>query len=364
MPTPVAPPVMHVFHCDHCQHLVFFESATCVQCGRLLAYLPDQRMVGSLDEGGDGAWKSPLEPEQRAYRLRPNYAEHNVCNWAIPAGSEQEYCDSCDLTRTIPDLSDMAAKQAWYRYEVAKRRVLYSLVQLGISPVSKSVDPERGLAFEILADPVDPEAPPILTGHADGLITLNLAEADDAERERRRLQMHEPYRTLVGHIRHELGHYYWDRLIAGSDRLDAYRALFGDDREDYAQALQRHYDAGPAPDWQERYVSAYASTHAWEDWAETWAHYLHITDAIETAADSGLSIRPRRRDQPSAKITGKAIARGPEGFDQLMNEWFPLTFVLNNLNRGLGLPDAYPFVLSKPAVEKLRFVHETVYHAG
>ena len=221
--------------------------------------------------------------------------------------------------------------------------------------------PERGLAFEFLADPEADGAPPVLTGHDDGVITLNVAEADEVERERRRVRLHEPYRTLLGHFRHEVGHYYWDRLIKDSPLIDDFRERFGDERQDYDQALQQHYDQGPRIDWQQQFVSAYASVHPWEDWAETWAHYLHMTDTLETAAACGLTLRPRRADEPMLKSPPPALpATRFAAFDRLIDDWFPLTYVLNNLNRGMGLPDGYPFVLSPPAVEKLKFVHETL----
>lgn len=356
---------MRVFHCDHCQHLLFFESSHCVSCGHVLAYLPDLDVVGSLDPLDDGLWSSPLESAAgRKYRLCQNYTEHNVCNWAVPHDSPHALCESCRLTSVIPDLTREGNKEAWYRLETAKRRLLYSLERLGCSPPNKLDDPEGGLTFEFLADPDDPNAPAVLTGHADGLITLNLAEADDAERERRRLQMGEPYRTLLGHFRHEVGHYYWDRLIANSDRLGAFRELFGDESVDYAESLRQHYDQGPSPNWQERFVSSYAGAHPWEDWAETWAHYLHMTDALETAAHCGLSVRPRRKDEPAVQKVVAVDADRRVHFDRLLDSWFPLTYVLNNLNRGLGLPDGYPFVLSEPVIEKLRFIHDMIEEVG
>jgi hypothetical protein len=233
---------------------------------------------------------------------------------------------------------------------------MYTLLNLRLPTAPKSRD-ARGLAFEFLADQPGAQT---LTGHADGVITINLAEADDAERERRRRALGEPYRTLLGHMRHEVGHYYWDRLIDGTDRHGEFRALFGDERDDYEAALQRHYANGPAADWQTQFVSAYASAHPWEDWAETWAHYLHITDTLETAAACGVSIRPRRRDEPTMADAPAGAGTLAGRFDRLIASWFPLTYLLNSLNRGLGIADAYPFVLSPPAIEKLRFVHETV----
>jgi hypothetical protein len=192
------------------------------------------------------------------------------------------------------------------------------------------------------------------------VITLNIAEADDAVREKRRFELGEPYRTLLGHFRHEIGHYYWDRLIKNSARIDGFRILFGDEREDYGKALERHYRQGAPADWQNRFVSAYASAHAWEDWAETWAHYLHMADTLETAIGCGLSLQPRRQDEPALTPDISTSAPRSAPFDALIERWAPLAYVLNNLNRGLGMPDAYPFVLPPVAIEKLRFVHETI----
>jgi hypothetical protein len=258
----------------------------------------------------------------------------------------------------IPDLSQAGNKEAWYRLEVAKRRLVYSLIALSLPVQNKDDDPDRGLAFEFLSGSTASQGTPILTGHAEGVITINIAEANDVEREKRRLAMREPYRTLLGHFRHEIGHYYWDRLVRFSDRLDSFRELFGDERIDYQQALEHHYEHGAPADWQQRFVSAYASSHPWEDWAESWAHYLHMTDTLETAAATGLSLKPRRRDEPTLKAQTKLPLQS--SFDQMIENWLSLTYVLNNLSRGLGLPDGYPFVLSEPVIEKLRFIHETV----
>jgi hypothetical protein len=351
---------MKVFHCDHCDHLVFFESVQCVRCEHPLAYLPDLGVTGSLDRDGE-TWVSPLKrAEGRHYRLCRNYSEQQVCNWAVPADTEEPYCLSCRLTRTIPNLAAQSAKAAWYKIETAKRRLVYSLIRLNLPIASKVDDPENGMAFDFLADSEGPNEPKVLTGHADGVITLNIAEADDAERERRKHELYEPFRTLLGHFRHEIGHYYWDRLIRDSDRLGAFRKLFGDDRESYAEALDRHYKNGPPPDWHNQFISAYSSMHPWEDWAETWAHYLHMSDALETAMTCGLSLRPKRAGEPTLKADPKVIAPEPTAFEAMIDSWYALTYVLNNLNRGLGLQDGYPFVLSSPVIEKLRFVHETI----
>lgn len=348
---------MKIFHCDHCQQLVFFENVACVKCERPLAYVPELADIASLEAAGENLWRSRAG---HTYRLCQNYSQHNVCNWAVPADDPAVLCASCRLTRVIPDLTVAENKQAWYRLEVAKRRLVYTLLALRLPLATKADDPDHGLAFEFLADAGAPGGQSVLTGHNDGVIIINVAEADDAKREKRRLDMHEPYRTLLGHFRHEIGHYYWDRLVRTSDRLDAFRQLFGDDRRDYAEALQRHYEQGAPADWQERFISAYASAHPWEDWAESWAHYLHMTDVLETAAGCGLTLRPPRADEPSLKAAVDSRGTPPRSFDRMIDAWFPLTYVLNELNRGMGLAEAYPFVLSRPAVDKLRFVHETV----
>jgi len=362
---------MKTFHCSHCQNLIYFENTRCLECDYTLAYLPDRQTMSALQPGTDGTW-SPAEtsPEtsaqQSSYRLCANYTEQNVCNWAALASEPDALCLSCRLTRVIPNLGEAGNHEAWCRLETAKRRMLYSLLHLNLPLRSKAEDATAGLAFEFLNDADQPngDRSRVLTGHDNGLITVNVAEADDVYRERQRQQQHEPYRTLLGHFRHEIGHYYWDRLIQGDARLEQFRRLFGDERDDYQQSLDRHYRDGPPADWGRRFISAYASMHAWEDWAETWAHFLHMSDALQTARAVGISVNPRKPGEPSLK--GEAdLSRAVTGrFDAMLTAWWPLTYALNNLTRGLGLADGYPFVLSPPVIEKLRFVHDVIADHG
>ncbi len=229
-------------------------------------------------------------------------------------------------------------------------------------PLQNRIDnPENGLAFDFLADSPDPTGPKVMTGHDNGLITIALVEADDAERERRRTQMNEPYRSLLGHFRHEVGHYFWDVLIRDGGRLEDCRAVFGDDSQDYDAALQTHYKNGPPADWQERYVSQYASTHPWEDWAETWAHYLHIIDTLEMARAFGIRVKPRlvRDETLTAEIDLDPYDTAT--MTEIIDAWLPLTFAMNSLNRAMGNADLYPFVLSPAVVTKLSFVHDVVH---
>ena len=351
---------MKIFHCTSCENLVFFENTVCVRCQHKLAYLPDVENVVALEPERENVWRSIL-PDAHSYRLCDNYSRENVCNWAVPDEDDHGLCRSCRFTQVVPDLTVPTNREAWYKLEVAKRRLLYTLWRLGCPLKDRLKDPRSGLAFKFLSDIQDCPADPVLTGHADGVITINVAEADDVERERRRQELHEPYRTLLGHFRHEVGHYYWDRLIKDTPMVDAFRECFGDERQDYAGALHEYYKQGPPQDWQNRYVTAYAAAHPWEDWAETWAHYLHMTDTLETAAGCGLSLRPQRSDEPMLEVTADPINRDARAFHELVENWFPLTYVLNNLNRCLGMADAYPFVLSSAVIDKLRMVHYAIY---
>ncbi len=280
----------------------------------------------------------------------------------MPADAPLPFCIACRLNQTIPDLSAPGNQLLWQRLETEKRRLVYSLLRLGLPVVPRSQD-AAGLAFDFLADPAPSfnEGGRVLTGHAAGLITLNVAEADPVVRERMRAEMAEPYRTILGHFRHESGHYYWDRLVRDGPWLDQVRALFGDDTVDYGAALQRHYDAGPPAGWQDRFISAYASMHAWEDWAESWAHYLHIIDTAETAAEFGLSVHPKVGTSANLFVkSGIDPYRQPD-FRVILAHWLPLTYALNSLNRSMGHDHVYPFVLPEPVIEKLGLVHRIVH---
>jgi hypothetical protein len=286
------------------------------------------------------------------------------CNWMLAADDPNPLCIACRLNRTIPNLDDEDNARYWALIEVAKRRLVSQLLALGLPVKSKAnEDEEHGLMFDFLRSP--PQGPHVLTGHANGLITLNVEEADAAKREKIRLELHEPYRTLLGHFRHEIGHYYWDRLVLNSQWLERFRKLFGDERANYAAALKANYDNGPPADWADRFISSYASTHPWEDWAETWAHYLHMIDSLGTAFGFGLdaddlesTIQPFERD---ALYVPDDI--GAERFLSLLNSWIEMTMVLNELARSMGQLDFYPFVMSKAVVAKLQFVHLVVQDA-
>jgi hypothetical protein len=276
----------------------------------------------------------------------------------IEGNDTNSFCISCRLNTLIPNLSVPGNIDRWQKLEMAKRRIIYTIMRLGLPMEGAPQENRPALRFSFVGDLNGGPAP--LTGHSDGLIVVNIAEADDAERERRRVNLHEPYRTLLGHLRHEVAHYYWDRLIANGKWLPEFRKLFGDETSDYEAALQQHYQNGSPPDWQTRHVSAYARAHPWEDWAETWAHYFHIMDMVETAESFGIALAP---NHPAAKSMTATPRNGFDvnmSFGAVLENWFPLTYALNSFNRGMGLHDVYPFVLSNQAIEKLQFIDQVV----
>ena len=348
-----------------CGKPVFFRNSACLSCGAQLGYDPELTTLIALEEGDTpGSLVRHGDTGGKHYQRCANFDTAAGCNWLLPHGSTEPLCRACCVNRTIPDQSDPQNQMLWGRIELAKRRLMSQLLDLGLPALSKEKeDPEHGLAFDFLR--ALPDEPPVMTGHANGVITLNVEEADDAVREKVRAAMHEPYRTLLGHLRHEVGHYYWDRLIWDSPWLDDFRTLFGDERESYADALKRHYDNGAPADWDQRFVSPYASSHPWEDWAETWAHYLHIEDTLVTALSFGLGAGDVEIDtEPFTKdVLWQPDVAGASEFLELVNAWVELTGVLNELSRSMGVHDFYPFVLNRPVVAKLQFIHCVVREA-
>ena len=342
---------MKLFTCPHCGHRLYFENAQCLNCASLVLYDPERSEF--ILSGGNA--------------IQCTNAKECGCNWTAEPG--QSFCRACALNKTIPDLSIAGNHERWVRVEAAKKRAIYSLLAHGLAVGPKQhPDDEVGIAFDFLADPIGPGSEHVLTGHDNGLITLNVAEADSSEREKMRAEMGENYRTLLGHFRHELGHYYWDRLIRDDpDRLAEFRALFGDESADYDLALQNHYANGAPPDWEKRHISAYAASHPWEDFAETWAHYLHITDTLEMVralnlplgkldTDAGDDLPDSDKGQPPvASAAGATLPLEP--FERTLARWLVLSEASNSINRCMGLPDLYPFVISGVTAGKLGFVH-------
>lgn len=339
-------------HFCQCGQETFFGNLQCSRCGTELGFDPaSQRQFSiSADPNNPDQWIEYNKPEGPRYKIC-SHREHDIqCNWLVSIDDDYDQCLSCRLTRTIPMLDQPNNMQRWVALEGAKRRMLYGLLRLGLIITNRFDNPTHGLLFDFLEDKrTNPNIldETIYTGHDSGVITLNVAEADPSLREAARVAMNEPYRTLVGHFRHEIGHYFWEILIHNTTNHVAFRELFGNEDEDYQQALEQHYDNGPRENWAEHHISAYASSHPHEDWAETWAHYLLMSDAVEIAV--AFNIIP-------------TVDQG-QYFDQWLTEWMELSIVLNALNRSTGHYDAYPFVLSEKVREKLKFIHDVVVSA-
>ena len=339
---------MLTFSCV-CGNRLFFGNTGCLACGRELGFLPQARLLTPLGPADNGASLQALSvPGTPRVRRCANH-EAAGCNWLVPDDDARSLCLACRLTQVIPDLDTARNRLYWQRLEAAKRYLICDLLRLGLPLADRHTDAERGLSIDFMGDQYTPEGvETITTGHQGGRITINIAEADDVHREAQRVSLGEGYRTLLGHLRHESGHYYWMRLIeADPARLAAFRQHFGDERRDYHAAMTAYYNAGPTGDWSAAHISAYASAHPWEDWAETWAHYLHITDAMETALDFGLISRSE-----------------PDDFEADLARWGELSQAINALSRSVGASDPYPFTIVETVAAKLRFIHGLMPPAG
>lgn len=340
---------MRTFTCS-CENTLFFDNSRCLRCGKEVGFCPTCRSVVALHPRPEGGWHcgSPLCGASLVKCF--NYQQHDVCNRCVSAegAAGPALCGYCSLNRTTPDLSVPAFVVKWYRLEAAKRRLLYALDLIGLPYRWPEGDPRPKLRFDFRADAV-PEAgvwrpvgdERVFTGHSGGLITINVREADHAERERLRVDLGEEHRTLIGHFRHEIAHYYWEVLIYGRAE-EASRAVFGDhDRPTYQEALKAYYERGAPADWRERYVSAYATMHPWEDFAETFATYLDMVSVLDTASHFGFTRTPPRFGD----------------FDAMATQYKSLGIGLNEINRSMGLLDLVPEVLVGPVRDKMRFVH-------
>jgi hypothetical protein len=332
---------VRAYVCDHCGLLLFFENSLCLRCGTPQGFLPSRLDLATLEPGSE---------DERTLRRCANSVIAE-CNWLLEPHEPGDLWLSCRLTRTRPNDADAQGMAGFAVTEGAKRRVLAVLLDIGL-PVR-----EGELSFDLLSSTYEP----VTTGHADGVITIDLAEADPVHRERMRAELGEPYRTVLGHLRHEVGHYYQPVLAPeGSAARERCRDLMGDDREDYAQALERHYVEGPPPDWPERHVSAYATMHPWEDWAETFAHYLHISDVLQTAIAYGVTVAGPSVLAADAAPLYSYPAAVPGDLRAMLEAWLPLTYALNAINRSLGEDDLYPFVLAPAVIDKLAFIDSLV----
>ena len=352
---------MRLFLCQHCQLTLLFENTKCERCDHQLGYLPDRGVLSAVEPNGAN-WTALAFPDQ-TYRFCANW-EHEGCNWMVTPDEHHALCAACRHNRTIPDISNPIYRSRWQKIEAAKRRLIYTLINLSLPLPTAASGDEQPLVFDFLANPPDaPGAPKVMTGHDNGIITVSLVEADDAIREQLRVSMGEPYRTLLGHFRHECGHFYWDKLVRDGGKIDSCRAIFGDESENYEDALKRHYASGAPPTWQQEFVSAYATSHPWEDFAETFAHYLHIVDTLETARAFGLRTRPAVPDGDVLRAKIEFDPHRCRDINQIIDVWLPLTLAMNCINRSMGQPDLYPFVLSPRVIDKLGYIGNLIHAA-
>lgn len=361
---------MKLFQCQCCGQVLHFENSACLRCGHNLGYLPERNALIALEPGGEaepGLWSESngegAAKDSKRWRFCIN-RELGGCNWLLPAlapdaAADEGLCPACQHNRTIPDLSNEEHRALWQEMETAKRRMFYTLIRLGLPRPAPGDNHPEPMIFDFKADEPGSEER-VLTGHADGVVTINLIEADDAERERMRSEMGEAYRTLLGHFRHEIGHYYWDILVRDGGETDSFRAVFGDESVSYAESLQHHYEQGAPAGWEQSYVSSYATMHPWEDWAETWAHYLHMVDTLETAASFGMEIDPGVDEDGELSADIDFNPYRVRKIARLTNAWMPLTVAMNAMARSMGQQDIYPFVLPQPVQDKLGYVHNLV----
>jgi hypothetical protein len=322
------------FRCRVCNNPLHFENSMCVSCGTALGYSRAERAIVPVDEQG-----RYVDAEGLVWHVCRNL-DLSGCTWLAPLEGGQ--CFACDLTRTRPNDADAEGLAKFPAAERAKRHLVAELDTLGFPVVGKQTDPENGLAFDLLSSAPGVGNEQVVIGHEDGIVTIDLAESDAAYRERVRAELDEPYRTMLGHFRHEVGHYYEWQLVRDELRRPC-RELFGDETLDYRAELDRHYGQGPPEGWEASYISTYATMHPFEDFAETWAHFLHICDTVETASEYGLT--------PVAPVSAFSSFR-----DLVTRVWMPLSVALNMINRSMGKDDLYPFVIPGPVLDKLDFV--------
>jgi hypothetical protein len=320
------------FSCGVCGNALYFENSVCVACGTRLGFSREQRAIVPVSDAGEY-----VDTRGRTWHVCRNLAVA-ACTWLTEVAGDA--CFSCRLTRTRPHDGDAAGLKAFKIAEEAKRRLVVDLDSRGFPIVPRTEDRENGLAFDLLSS-VDRD---VTTGHKSGIITLDLAEGDDAHREKVRIELAEPYRTMLGHFRHEVGHYIEWQHVRG-DLIERARELFGNEEQSYSDAIERHYSDGPPEGWEQSYISMYATMHPFEDFAETFAHYLHISDTIETAVAHGLA----SLDAEPGLTTFR---------DLVVTVWMPLSIALNQINRSMGKGALYPFVIPPPVLDKLQFVSE------
>ena len=352
---------MRLFRCDNCGNPTHFDNRACLNCGFRLGFVPEALGLFALsrdqipDPQGGERWRR-VDQRQLVYRFCPN-AAIDVCNWVIPADSPEEFCQACRYNGLVPNAKTERGLKRWRAIGEAQRHLFYSFLRWDLPRPGRAEDARGGLLFDLKDDEVLPDGSckPALIGHDEGHIVIRTAEADDVTREQQRENMGEPYRTLLGHFRHETGHFIWNKMVRDTGRFDSFRAVFGDERADYDQALKVHYKNGPPPGWSNSYISAYATTHPWEDFAECFAHVLHIVDSLETAHIYGIALAPLTHGEMSADADFDPYT--VLNFERIADVWIPLSVALNSIHHSMGERDLYPFILTPVIKSKLAYVH-------
>ncbi|WP_251976431.1 zinc-binding metallopeptidase family protein [Salinicola avicenniae] len=347
---------MRTFECHHCQppSRLFFDNTRCLVCQADVGWCPVCRSINAMLPDREVGYRCANPRCGAALVKCHNYAHESVCNRMQTPQAHADHgglCDCCRHNVVIPDLSIDGHRERWAALEAAKRRLFYTLDLVGLAHPAPQDDVALPLSFSFMADAL-PDAglwrstgdgEKVYTGHASGHITINLVETDEVERERLRVDLNESHRTLIGHFRHEIGHYYWERLVQGHDE-PGFRALFGDhETPTYAEALERYYAQGPLLNWENTHVSAYATMHPWEDFAETFAAYLDIVAVLDTADHLGLQ-----------------QARHAGGIDEMILAFQQVGLTLNELNREMGLLDVVPHIITPTIRDKLDYIHVRV----
>ncbi|HVZ28843.1 MAG TPA: putative zinc-binding metallopeptidase [Asticcacaulis sp.] len=346
---------MRLFRCDNCGNSVHFDNRACLNCGFRLGFAPESLGLHAVAPEPDDRTFRRID-NGALYRFCPN-AAWDICNWLIPAGSGEDYCVACRYNGLVPDPNTPDGLRRWRAIGEAQRHLFYAFLRWDLPRPSRREDPQGGLQFDLKDDEILPDGTckPALIGHDEGHIVIRTAEADDLTREQAREQMNEPYRTLLGHFRHETGHFIWNKLVRDANKFDGFRALFGDERTDYALALDKHYKDGPSPGWGSSYISYYATSHPWEDFAECFAHVLHIVDSLETAHIYGIALAPLRHREMTAFAAFDPYTM--LDFEKIAEVWIPLSVALNSIHHSMGERDLYPFILTPAIQAKLAYVH-------
>ncbi|TEW54889.1 hypothetical protein E2R68_06890 [Psychromonas sp. RZ22] len=375
---------MKTFQCT-CEDkpILFFESNRCLRCDTTVGIDDNFNHVEPYQfNTTTGLFFKAKQPDVH-YKKCDNNEQFNACNGMVNISTlvadpdnNEILCFACRFNETIPDLSIAEHIPLWKKMETAKRRALYTLKSLKVPLQTITENPETGLSFDFITDRnvKDHFASPIegqemvFTGHDCGHITINLAEADDVARSQTKSAMGERYRTLLGHFRHELGHYYFDQLIVPSpEKWALCKQYFGDDELDYQEALEHHYEHGAPNNWRGTFISQYATMHPYEDWAETWAHYMHIIDTLETAQNFSMTGSTTSVEETTEEVNDLNLPQDTRYFRRqtditsILDTWVDFSVMLNSLNRSMGLPDAYPFLLTQAVRTKLTFIHHAIH---